>query len=103
MEVSRDLPLRIAQADAPEPRCKMIRLVSEIVYMHGDQRYRFTTYMLSYHIPWKDGAKQYAGCMNLPIHEQEERATDFKRTADSVETVFFETLSLSYLLVDGIR
>ena len=59
--------------------------------------------LLSYHIPWKGGAKQYAGCMNLPIHEPKERATDFKRTADSVETVFLETLSLRYLLVDGIR
>jgi len=30
MEVSRDLPLRIAHADAPEPRCKMLRFVSEM-------------------------------------------------------------------------
>ena len=30
MEVSRDLPLRIAQTEAPEPRCKTIRFVSEM-------------------------------------------------------------------------
>ncbi len=34
MEVSRDLPLRIAQTDAPEPRCKTIRLVSEMSYAY---------------------------------------------------------------------